>query len=466
MEKPLDYGGKTDKKSVIVNHTQKHKKSISSFEIEEDGAGFKFTYPLIKDDNYLGIISITFNDQAITSSLMKQYHILSNFILLEKSFSKEYLKSTSIYIPARQKGFLHNKEILKELKSESRKELASLKPSDEISKLLYKQGMRNNAKSLFVDKLNIIVTTIPIIHNISNKREGFIAILSKGKTIDILNNNYFTILFLFIFLYLTILLLFLQQKIKTLKDKETMQKMMQKDQQLLEQAKMAQMGEMIGNIAHQWRQPLSAISTVASGIKLNYEFKLLKNEDIPEYMDIIVRNTKYLSETIDTFRDYIKDDKEKKLVLIQDVIEESLKIVQASIENHHITIQKDIESNNPIRIYMIKEELSQVIINILNNARDVITHKEIKEGWIKISLKEFKNVIILSIEDNGKGIAKKNISKVFDPYFTTKHQFQGTGLGLYMSKTIVEKHLNGKLEVNNTENGALFKITLPIAEES
>ena len=120
----------------------------------------------------------------------------------------------------------------------------------------------------------------------------------------------------------------------------------------------------------------------------------------------------------------------------------------------------DIDYENIISIFMISEDLSQVIINILNNAKDAILIKNVEDGWIKISQKTKNNKVIIEIEDNAGGIKEDILPKIFDPYFTTKHQFQGTGLGLYMSKIIIEKHLNGNLKIKNTENGALFTIEL------
>ena len=239
--------------------------------------------------------------------------------------------------------------------------------------------------------------------------------------------------------------------------------MMQKDKQLLEQSKMAQMGEMIGNIAHQWRQPLSTISTVASGGKINQEVGILNNEDIPKNMDIIVSNAQYLSETIDTFRDFIKEEKVKKDIVLQERLDESIKLVKASIENNHIKLINEIEYEPSIHLTLIAEELSQVIINILNNAKDAIVQRKIDDGYIKIKTKQKSNFVQISIEDNAGGIKAENLPKIFDPYFTTKHKFKGTGLGLYMSKIIIEKHLDGQIYAKNSSIGAVIVIELPIS---
>jgi signal transduction histidine kinase len=459
MEDPLNYGNTVNSKKETVKYVQKNKKPTYSYEIEDFSSGYSFTYPIMRGNSYLGVIAITFSEEAITSSLMNQYDVLSNFIL-KNLFDKEFLEKSNIYQKAHFDGFIHNKNVLKDLKISTKKKVQDIKPSKDVSKLLYYLGQKQDASSVFIDDKNYIVTIIPVYHTILNTYEGFISIISKGTAISIINNNYFTILFLFIFLYLTVTLLFLQEKIKVLRDKELTLTMIKKDQQLLEQAKMAQMGEMIGNIAHQWRQPLSAISTIASGTKLNQEFGILKKDDIPKNMDLIVENTKYLSQTIDTFRDFIKERREEKEVIIQDKIDESLKIVQATLDNSHIKLIKNIDYENIISTVMISEDLSQVIINILNNAKDAILIKNIEDGWIKISQKTQNKKVIIEIEDNAGGIKEDILPKIFDPYFTTKHQFQGTGLGLYMSKIIIEKHLKGNIKVKNTENGALFTIEL------
>ena len=462
MINPLDYGHQISNKRHTIKEVQLTKKPIDSFEIGKNGSGFRFLYPITKLGKFLGTVSITFSELAITSSMMKQYNTLCNIIIKDANFDKDFLENSDLYKEAHFEGFLHNTDVINELEKVAKKRLFEIKPALKTSRILYTQGMQNIPYSLFIENQDVVVTTIPVTNRITNKQEAFISILTKARAIAILNSNYYTILALFIFLYLAIILLFLQQKIKTLVEKETLEQIMLKDKQILEQAKMAQMGEMIGNIAHQWRQPLSAISTVASGVKLNYEYNLLNEKDIPKNMDLIVKNVKYLSETIDTFRDFIREDKVKKEVLVQEKIDECLKILSASIENAHIDLIKDVDYDNPVLIKMKSEELTQVIINLINNSKDAILQNDVNEGWIKISQKSLEDQLIIKVEDNGKGIRKDILTKIFDPYFTTKHQFQGTGLGLYMSKTIIEKYLKGKLEVKNTQSGAEFTIILKI----
>ena len=244
--------------------------------------------------------------------------------------------------------------------------------------------------------------------------------------------------------------------------KEEINKAANKDKQIYENAKMAQMGEMIGNIAHQWRQPLSVISTVASGIQLKHEMGILKEDIISSNMEQIVQNTTYLSETIDIFSNFIKEKKELKNILLQEEINTSLKIIDSNLKNNYIKLINNINYNEKIFLNLISGELPQVIINIINNAKDILLEKNIKDAKVIIELEKVNNKVILSIEDNAGGIPIDIINKIFDPYFTTKHKSKGTGLGLHMSYKIINESLHGKLYVENTNLGAKFFIELAI----
>jgi len=234
-----------------------------------------------------------------------------------------------------------------------------------------------------------------------------------------------------------------------------------KDIQLLHQSKMASLGEMIANIAHQWRQPLSVISTTASGMKLENEYNLLDDEKFNKHCDSIVYKTEYLSKTIDTFRNFIKEEKEIKEIIIQDSIDMALNIINTTLRNHHIELIIDIHSSDPLKLHIVSGELEQVIINVINNAKDILLEREIEKPYVKISLHKYNKFISINIEDNGGGIDKKIIGKIFEPYFTTKHQSLGTGLGLHMSYKIVKESLQGNIHVVNTNVGAKFFIEIP-----
>jgi len=242
-------------------------------------------------------------------------------------------------------------------------------------------------------------------------------------------------------------------------------KMKQKEDILNQQSKFAAMGEMIGNIAHQWRQPLSAISTAASGIKMQDEMDILKKQDMYQGLDIIVQNTQVLSDTIDDFRDFFKKDKTKTTFKIESVINKALQLIHSNLKSNDIIVKKDISN---IEIFGLKNELTQAILNIINNAKDSVCSSNKGEKYIFIEATQNDNNIVITIKDNGLGIQKDVISNIFDPYFTTKFKSQGTGIGLYMTKTIIVNHMHGEINARNEnftyENkeyfGAAFEIIL------
>ena len=236
----------------------------------------------------------------------------------------------------------------------------------------------------------------------------------------------------------------------------------EKEKQFFEQLKMAQMGELIGNIAHQWRQPLSVISTAASGMKIKKELQVLDDEDFFHYADSILNNVTFLSDTIDEFRDYIKESHREKEIIVQDRVKMAFKMVETSYSIENIKIIEDIMEKEPIKFKLILGELLQVIIAILNNAREALSAKKSSEKWLKYSVYKDEHSVIITIEDNAGGIKEEIMDKVFNPYFTTKHQSHGTGIGLYSSYDIVVNHLGGTLDVENSEHGAKFFIKLPL----
>ena len=234
----------------------------------------------------------------------------------------------------------------------------------------------------------------------------------------------------------------------------------------IQQSRMASMGEMLENIAHQWRQPLSTISVVASGIELKKELNILNDEELDDALKHIKNATQYLSNTIEDFRNFFSKDKISSNINIRSTINKTIDLVSSTFAKEEITLVRNIQD---INFASFENELIQVLMNILINAKDALENKQ-SQKLIIIKVKQHKNNIIITIKDNAGGINEDIIDKIFEPYFTTKHQFNGTGIGLYMSKLISEKHLDGEIIVKNVSfefnktlyQGALFKIILPL----
>jgi signal transduction histidine kinase len=253
------------------------------------------------------------------------------------------------------------------------------------------------------------------------------------------------------------------------KQKFIEEKLTEKEKLLIQQSKMAQMGEMLENIAHQWRQPLSTISVAASGIEVKKEFNILSDNEFYDSINHIKNATSYLSNTIEDFRNFFSKEKELSKMNIANTIEKSLELMGNTFMQNRINLIRNID--NKIEILSLENELIQVLMNILVNAKDALKPIINIEKYLLIDVYEKDNNLVIQIQDNGGGIQEDIIDKIFEPYFTTKHKSRGTGIGLYMSKLLVEKHLKGTLSAKNKEflymdktyKGALFEIILPIS---
>ena len=236
---------------------------------------------------------------------------------------------------------------------------------------------------------------------------------------------------------------------------------------LAQQSKMAAMGEMIGHIAHQWRQPLSSISTSSSGMKLQKQMHILEDDFLIEGLDQINKSVQYLSNTIDDFKNFYTPNKNKNEFNILDTIDKVINLINSQFKSNGIKI---IKSGDNLKINTYENELIQVIINLLNNARDELVKKDSNdEKLIFINISKNKKHLLLEIKDNAGGIPDEIKNKIFNAYFTTKKESNGTGIGLYMSRQLVE-NMDGKIEVSNADfefeeknyKGAIFKIILPL----
>lgn len=223
---------------------------------------------------------------------------------------------------------------------------------------------------------------------------------------------------------------------------------------LLQQAKLAQSGEMIANITHQFRQPLNNISYILINIKKRFENKKLEEKYFTKKVIQVDEQLQFLSTTIDHFKDFYTPSKQKENFLIREAIDSSITILSAELKKRNIMLDVQYNVNEDINISGIKNELSQVILSILSNASDAL--KEIETPLINILIDANDAEIIISISNNGKQIDKRDINKIFEPYFSTKKE--GTGIGLYLSKMIIKRSFDGDLKVENNDDGVKFTL--------
>ena len=271
--------------------------------------------------------------------------------------------------------------------------------------------------------LSILISYIIINHfkELHNSLES--KVLEKTKELRILNNS-------------------LEVRIK--KEIENSRK---KDQIMFQQAKLASLGEMLQNIAHQWRQPLGAIVMIIQSFQTKFYTNKLNEEFIDSRVNDAMALAKNMSTTLEDFQTFFHPHKIIKNFSIKDIIEKAIQLTKYQLEKENIHIKVNIKSD--IKICSYENELTHVILNLINNSKDAFLNKNIKNKEILIIIKETKTFAIINIIDNAGGIKNDIITKVFEPYFTTKHQSVGTGIGLYMSKQILEKHMQGKITCKN-----------------
>lgn len=287
-----------------------------------------------------------------------------------------------------------------------------------------------------------------IIHRLLHKDGSWVWILDRGQTIFDENGE-------------AIRMLGFHTDITAQKKLE--KELLDKDEIMIAQSRHAAMGEMISMIAHQWRQPISVIAMDANNILVDIELDLINKDELSTISKDIILQTSELSKTIDDFRDFFKPNKYTEVVILKEVIDDTLSILGKSLENNNIKIMLNIDENIEITTY--SRELIQVLINLIKNAKEALIEKELESKTIHLALFQKNECAIITISDNAGGISETIIGKIFDPYFTTKGEKNGTGLGLYMSKTIIEKHLYGTIIVRNIQEGAQFEIKLPLNYE-
>ena len=387
-------------------------------------------------------------------------------ILLSKTYNKNYLfiEDYKGSFLSNAKDEIDNKDFHRAMKNIKSDCFIKYKINNNILKLSYVKNIDewqwHLGTGIYVNEIDKLIQ--------NNKNEFELRL--KNTVISILISSILlTLLFLSIlFIFLNkIENQFLRYKTQILKEINGNK---EKDKLLFEQSKMASMGEMIGNIAHQWRQPLSVILTLSSNIQMKLMMDDINKEQIDKSCKIINDNTSYLSKTIDDFRNFIMGDREKADFYIKNTLKSLVNIIDSTLKSNKVNLILDL--NDDIKINGFENELLQCFMNICNNAKDVLIESNIENKLIIIDANKINNKLIINIKDNGSGIPSNIIKKIFEPYFTTKDKSKGTGLGLYMTYELISKGMNGSIKADNVEfeydnsiyKGAMFTIKLPINE--
>lgn len=241
---------------------------------------------------------------------------------------------------------------------------------------------------------------------------------------------------------------------------QEVEKNIAQDRIMAQQARMVAIGEMLSNISHQWRQPLNNVGLIIQNLQLEFEDNSLNQDTCNDYVSECMKYLTYMSNTIENFQDFYQPDNKQQSFKPCKAIEEIFSLIRENMAFQGITIRNTCEAN--LLLFGYRKEFSQVIMNIILNSKDSFQKHKPQNPFIEVCCKKVNDSAVFFIRDNGGGISKEIIDKIFDPYFTTKFMAQGVGMGLYMSKLIIEKHMGGTIKVSNTDIGVEVIITIPV----
>lgn len=443
----MEYNGKyiSDKTSLqILNHEAK------ILILKNNSNIIDIAMPILRNNQHIGWVRIALGQELNNESLqsISQQGLGYIFIAILISVFFAYILATGLT------NGLNNLIFIAKQTTTGRKSLrADVKGNDEISmlsldinKMLDKIEEEGDKLYIANEKLAEDVEELELMDSKLTKLNIDLENKVSQKTEELVNFN-----------------LTLKDKIK-----EEVIKNRLKDNMLYQQSKMASMGEMIGNIAHQWRQPISIIAMWANNIVADVDMDEIEKESLRKYANNITKQTQELSQTIEDFRNFFIPNKVKVEFTIKSTIDKTMSLLSASFKTQNIEVIENIED---IKIVALENELTQAILNIMKNSKDAIVNlpKNMRRLIFINIYKENYNYVI-EIKDNGGGIPVEIKDKIFEPYFTTKHKSQGTGIGLYMTNTIITKHLKGNILVDNEEyeydgvtyTGVKFKLVLPM----
>ncbi len=449
MHKPQKYGDDLSDVRPGVVLTNKTKTMQEGFEIGRVVHGFRFIYPLSRGSVHLGSVEISMSGEILQRFMAKSFQNETGIML------HETMATSNLWPKDLQQKYSR-------LANNPAFFISGKKQSTPLPQM-QKRLLEYNAFSLY-DKDSQKIFSFKPIRDITGQNTGYIYSVTSGAQVAAIYRDYYTVTAtVSIFLLLIAYLIYRDQKYKrTLYEKieQKSRQLHQKHQKMMQQTRLAQMGEMINMIAHQWRQPLSAIASTANSLQLKTSLESFDKTFFQSRLEKIAYYTQNLSATVDDFRNFFKPHKEMVEITPEKICDDAVFIIEISLNNNHITLRRRYDCYQKIQTY--PSEIRQVILNLLKNSEDAIVQNGHKDGFIEISTTILdRDFVQISVADSGGGIDPQNLDKIFDPYFSTKDVKVGTGIGLYMSNMIVSKHCGGKIEAANTDSGACFTVTLP-----
>jgi len=427
MSNPNKYGDNLATSRPSVLFVNQNHKACDNIEVGKFDAALRFVYPIFYKNIYVGSMEASYYIATITSSIMQEYYVLSNFFIKKSIVDKKQFKGiiSNYYRQSHYKGYYYDKAVLKELKKVSRKDIKELKPAKQITDKVRKMGQKDTPSSLYDKSIDSIITVIPIINELTKENIGFLTIRSKAN----ISTNYIYFIYALSvgFLALGVYLLYIlvnkkdeltqmvqekteqlyetnrnldakvEEKTKALQNlnselEQKIAKALKENTKQLEalqqQSKLAAMGEMIGAIAHQWRQPLNEVAISIQNTKYDFQNGEIDAEYIKKFIDENKKVIKFMSRTIDDFRDFFRVDKAKSDFKVLEAIQKVVNMQSAQLKNHNISLHI---SGDEFSYNGLQSEFQQVILNLINNAKDVLIEKDIENPKIEINIKDKKS---------------------------------------------------------------------------
>ena len=493
MHKRDKFGDNLENIRYSYKYVNDTKKDIEGFEQGRTTHAFRYVFPFFYKEDYLGAVEISLSSHVLQNTLLNINKIHSHFLVKKDIFKVKAWDSNDL-IQAYVQSIEHEDYMYTITKNSNQKILENNAKNITIplkKEIAYNMNS-NKPFALFTNVENTakVITFLPI-KDTQNKIAAYLVSYTDNDNIYNINTTY-KYLNIIIFMGMIIVLYFLYKnlehkrklieevnnKTKDLqslnmdlenKIKQAVDKNNEIQENLHQSQTMVAMSEMIMNISHQWRQPLSVISTAATGIELQKKYGDLTDDLLIYFSKTINNNAQYLGKILDSFNDLIRGDRERKIYNLKEKINDFIKIVETPIRMEQINLNLDIERDITVNGYPI--ELIECLHNLFDNSIDILKkRKSYDEKLVFISSSMENNNVIIKIKDNGGGISEKVLPKIFEPYFTTKHRSQGTGLGLHLTYKLIVDNMKGSLDVNNVYykyegkeySGAEFIISLPI----
>ncbi len=476
MHKPTKFGDDLSDIRYTIKMVNQKLEPVEGFEEGRVVNGFRFVYPIFDEQHkHIGSAEASISSKGFIDGIESAYKS-SVYFIIKKSVADSKLWQEEI--AEHYTNSLTCKNFYIEKKDDYKQQQESLKRL-EILNTEIETKLKENKKFAVHTTDDKLISFLPIRNIKDNEVVAYFVIHTKNKTIQNAITVYWMSTLAILVLLTTILYLihkeyFYRKSIEQLNSDlskrvdDDIQLMRKKDQQMLLNSRLAQMGELISMIAHQWRQPLASIAATTIDMKVKLDLDTYNLKEIPEgsecrdyfnqSLDAINARIKNLTTTVDDFRNFYKPHKELTLISITQPIRQAVNIVGSSFSPQRISITETYHSFESLLLH--SNEVVHVILNILKNSQDNFKEKRTPNPHIHIqTYEENENYLCIEICDNGGGIHKDVIDKVYDPYFSTKDEKNGSGLGLYMSKVIIEEHHKGTLRVKNSDEGLCTIIT-------